>query len=176
MRLRLIGSLCSLVIAVSLSCQFACAAPSVSTGTQTDALREKDKELPQTGVLSSSIQTNSGKVAEQLPWGGVDQQGNSSAPITAQVLRDGDKWRLRVFNNSELRYTFTIRVEQLNKDSKSLRSDSFSFTLPAKGAADRLISMAYEAAGTRVVMAGWKREEKKVEPTAVPQEATPPAA
>lgn len=130
---------------------------------------DKDAKLPQTGVLSSSIQTNSGKLQQQLPWGGVDQQGAAAAPITAQVLRDGDKWRLKVFNNSELKYTFTVRVVQLNKDGKNLRADSFSFTLPAKGANERLLSMAYEAAGTRVEMAGWKREEKKIEATPTPE-------
>ena len=166
MRLKpIIGYLVTLVVFALSSFQYVAAAPEEA----------KEPELPQTGVLSSSIQTNSGKLQQNLPWGGVDQQGNSSAPITSQVLRDGDKWRLKVFNNSELRYTFTIRVEQLNKESKTLRTDSFSFALPSKGAADRMISMASDAAGTRVVMAGWKREEKKVEPTAAPSE-TPQAA
>lgn len=92
---------------------------------------KKDKELPSRGVLSSTTQGGFAVNNVAEPFGGEDPSGRSVSPITGSVVKGpGDRWILKVFNNSETdTYSVDVEVIQLNGNRALVRRDAFTYLL-----------------------------------------------
>ncbi len=110
---------------------------------------KKQRDLPKSGTLSTSIST--GSVASQIPgvWGGVNAMGDDPAPIAGSVSRSSaNSWEMKIFNQSEDTYSVNLAVIQTNDRGSQVRSDSFSYTLKPKQSESRSLP-----AGTGAVTA-----------------------
>jgi hypothetical protein len=110
----------------------------------------KEKELPKSGNLSTSVMSGAPTTEIPDPFGGVDLDDAESAPITGSVSRiDEDTWRMRVFNNSQDAYSVNLGVQQRDDGGRVIKTDNFSYTLKAGASAEQSIqsaSGAFEAA------------------------------
>lgn len=95
---------------------------------------KKDKELPRSGVLSSTTQGGLAVNNVPEPFGGEDPSGREVSPITGSVVKaSGERWRLKVTNNSETdTYTVDVEVVQLNGNRAVVKRDAFTYTLKPK--------------------------------------------
>jgi hypothetical protein len=110
----------------------------------------KEKELPKSGNLSTSVMSGAATTEVPDPFGGVDLGDAESAPITGSVSRiDEDTWRMRVFNNSQDVYSVNLGVQQRDDTGRVIKTDNFSYTLKGGASAEQSItsaSGAFEAA------------------------------
>jgi hypothetical protein len=109
----------------------------------------KEKELPKSGNLSTSVMSGAATTEVPDPFGGIDISDEESAPITGSVSRiDQDTWRMRVYNNSQDVYSVNLGVQQRDDSGRVLKTDNFSYTLKPGTSAEQSIqsaSGAYEA-------------------------------
>lgn len=110
----------------------------------------KEKELPKSGNLSTSVMSGAATTEVPDPFGGIDIDDAEAAPITGSVSRiDEDTWRMRVFNNSQDVYSVNLGVQQRDDTGRVIKTDNFSYTLKGGTSAERSIqsaSGAFEAA------------------------------
>lgn len=126
----------SIVVALLV---FTAASAAVANPKESD----KKKELPKSGNLSTSI--NSGSVSSSVPdpFGGIEIGEGEGSPISGSISRlDEDTWQMRVFNNSQDTYSVNLGVKQRDEDGRTLKSDSFSYTLKPGSSAERPIQAA----------------------------------
>ena len=105
--------------------------------------KEKGKDLPKSGNLSTSFISGAASSSVPDPFGGVDIGDEGSAPITGSVSRiDADTWRMRVFNNSQDVYSVNLGVAQRDDRGATLKTDNFSYTLKPGSSAEETIQSA----------------------------------
>ena len=75
------------------------------------------------------------------------------------------QWIARVYNNSEDAIRATFQVIQLNKVGARLKTDTLSFSLPAKGKAEQTIASANGTDNCELNIVSWSGPKKKPEPT-----------
>lgn len=117
------------------------ACTSVVLPSVTVAEVKKDKDLPSSGVLSSTTQGGSAVNNVAEPFGGEDPSGRAVSPITGSVVKGaGERWRVKVFNNSETdTYSVDVEVNQLNGNKALVKRDAFTFVLKPKGSKDTTV-------------------------------------
>ena len=95
-----------------------------------------EKVLPKSGSLSSTVTGGyRGSMGVDVPWGENVLSEEPTSPITGSVSRvSPGQWVMRVFNNSEDRYSVNLEVAQYNIRGAQIKGDSFSYTLKAKEA------------------------------------------
>lgn len=91
---------------------------------------EPKKELPKSGVLSSTYSGGATNVAADLPWG--DEVGaKDPSPVTGSISRAGERtWKVRLFNNSKgSPYSISVEAVQYAKNGNPVKRDSYSYSL-----------------------------------------------
>ena len=138
------------------------APPSKSGDTKAVENKEKKKEeLPQKGVLSTTVTKSYKNAKLDIPWGSTDAVGGGVSPITGSVSRFSEKeWLVKVFNNSDKRYSFNVKVTQYSDRGSQVKSDSFSYTLKPKESVDRKLSRSSGARDAQLSLEGWKALDK----------------
>ncbi|MCI5065655.1 hypothetical protein MRY87_08020 [bacterium] len=98
---------------------------------QVSAEEEKKIREPETGTLAGF--RSGGFEGLSLGVAGMEDQdmySESSRPISGSVSRIGKRdWVAKVFNNSEYKYSVTIRVVEFDKRDKPTKNTSFSAIL-----------------------------------------------
>lgn len=132
------------------------ATPAWSEGTK------KERELPQSGVLSGSTSGGFGSHAVAEPWGGVTTEGESGAPIQGSASRIDDRtWLVKVFNNSEDKFRVTIQLIQRDGENRKVKTNSFATSIPGGGKEERRMPGHPSATNSEVRLVSWKRFKKK---------------
>ena len=108
----------------------------------------QDKDLPQSGTLSTTVQT--GRAANVAPGPfGFEELGKSEvSPITGSVSRaKPGEWVVKVFNNSPSD-TYSVDVEVLQRNDREVvvKRDAFSYTLKPNSSKEQPVS---EGVGVR---------------------------
>lgn len=127
-------------------------------------------KLSKQGILASTVGGQYG-TARQGTWADVDTAGESKAPISASISRQGGSgWKLAVYNNGENAYSFSVRVVQLTQGGSKAKTDSFTFSLKPGERAERQMSSGSGAVGAQVVLESYKR--LKARPGASPKSSS----
>ncbi|MBX7144444.1 MAG: hypothetical protein K1X79_08355 [Oligoflexia bacterium] len=118
----------------------------------------KKKELPQTGVLSSTAQTGYNQKSVGGLWGDPYGRGSDAgAPISGSVSRlSAKEWNMSVSNASKDPYSVSLEVAQFDARGTKVRSDSFSYTLSAGQRIDRRIASATNTVDCQLKLRQWK--------------------
>jgi len=117
----------------------------------------EEDELPGSGTLSvSGVGGFEGKTVDGV-WGGLDGKGDQKAPISGSVSRAGrDKWVMRLFNNSEDKYSVNVEVVQQDEAGKSIKKDRYSYTLSAGESKERSINARANTEQCQLNLTSWK--------------------
>lgn len=118
---------------------------------------KKDKDLPATGVLSSTTQGGFAVNNVAEPFGGEDPSGRSVSPITGSVVRGpGDRWFLKVFNNSEAdTYSVDVEVIQLNANRAVVKRDAFTYTLKPGSSKEGSVGSGVGTKSAQLTLSGY---------------------
>jgi hypothetical protein len=113
----------------------------IGLGSVAHAEVKKDKDLPSRGVLSSTTQGGLAVNNVAEPFGGEDPSGREVSPITGSVVKAaGDRWRLKVFNNSDANtYSVDVEVVQLNSTRALVKRDAFTYVLKPKASKEQTV-------------------------------------
>lgn len=124
--------------------------------------KRKERELPKSGLLSSSASSGYGSRATDLPFGGLDLDGRDAAPVSGSVSKlGGDRYVARLFNNTKDEpISVSAEVVQVNRSGTRVRSDSFSTTLAPGQKYERQISAASSVADVQLALRSWKSLKK----------------
>ncbi len=103
----------------------------------------KERELPKSGQLSTSVTSGAATTTVPDPFGGIDVSDGEPAPITGSVSRiDAENWRMRVYNNSQDTYSVNLGVQQRDDTGMTIKTDNFSYTLKPGASAEQSIIAA----------------------------------
>lgn len=117
-----------------------------------------DKDLPKSGVLSSSYNAGGQKISAPIPWNKKGESAGSEAPISGSVSQLSQKqWKMTVSNNSGDDFNVSLRLKQLGSHGETLKSDNFSFRLKAKSSENRVVSTASNSFDSELELLSWKR-------------------
>lgn len=97
----------------------------------------KEKE-PRLGNLAGSGVTNANGSRGYV---GADAFGEDKNPITGSMSKKSNSCVLKVFNNSDDRYSASVAGIGMDKDGKVTKRDTFSFTLGAKQSSERSMTV-----------------------------------
>ena len=97
-----------------------------------------------------------------IPWGENVLSEEPTSPITGSVSRvSPGQWVMRVFNNSEDRYSVNLEVAQYNIRGAKIKGDSFSYTLKPKETAERPINAESSTDRCELNLKSWKNLSEK---------------
>jgi hypothetical protein len=134
------------------------------------APKEKEKDLPKSGNLSTSVTSGAASSTFPDPFGGVGIADEDSAPITGSVSRiDEDTWRMRVFNNSQDVYSVNLGVKQRDDRGATVKTDNFSYTLKPGASAEQTIQSASGAMEADLDLRSYRKVTKA---KAAPEQAS----
>jgi len=130
---------------------------------------EKKKELPKSGVLSSTYSGGATSVTADLPWG-EEVGSKESSPVTGSISRANDRtWRARIYNNSETApYSVSVEALQYSKTGKVVKRDSYSYTLRPGEAKEVDVASGIDVNNAELKLVRWKDltpSKPKVEPS-----------
>lgn len=150
-------------------------AGALPAAAENETKAEKKEELPKSGVLSRSGTAGGGRKSTTvaMPWGGVDQASQSTAPIAGSVSKiSAREWKAFIVNNSEDTYEVDVRVVQLDKRGTQVKTDSFSYTLKPKQAVERMVAATFSTMDAQLMLERWKllSAKKKEAPQNLPQD------
>lgn len=161
MKKQFLKSTLALLFAVFLTSFAFAEEPAAPAEVPAEAAPKKQKDLPRSGSLSSSISGIHDSRAIPGPWGGVDVKGETASPITGSVSKiSANKWQMRVFNNSEDSYSVSLAVHQYNRVGTKIKSDSFSYSLRPGASAERTLSSLAETEQCTLDLVNWKKTSK----------------
>jgi len=121
---------------------------------------EPEKDLPKSGVLSSTSVGGYGTRKVDEPWG-FDDSGRETAPITGSVSREGARWVARIFNNHpENTYSADVQVNLYNRAGTKVQSGAFSLTKKPGQSVERTVSGPSNVESATVELKGWKNLSK----------------
>ena len=125
----------------------------ISLGSLAHADEAKPKKLPKSGLLASTSISGAGNTIVTDTFGGEDLTGTDIAPITGSVSRLNEKtWSLKVFNNSDDTYSFSVDLIQKNDAGSVLSNSSYSFQLRARSSDSRQVQSVLNASGADLVL------------------------
>lgn len=118
----------------------------------------KKKELPQSGVLSSTASTGYNQKSVAGLWGDPYGRGSEAgAPISGSVSRLSPKeWNMSVSNSSKDPYSVSLEVVQFDARGTRVKGDSFSYTLAPAQRIDRRIASAVNTVDCQLKLLQWK--------------------
>jgi len=118
---------------------------------------ESSKDLPKTGDLAASLSGGYGSRELAEPWGGVDERGDETSPITGSISkRNTREWTMRVFNNSDDPYSVQLQVQLYGRTGGATKTDTFSYSLKPKSSAERTILAPVGTEEARLALLSWK--------------------
>lgn len=121
---------------------------------------KKERELPKSGVLSGTNTLHGGGSTVEGSWGG-DVLSQESPPVSGSISRDGRSWVMRVFNNSEDKYSVDVEVVQQDKSGKKLKSDYYSLSLAPGEKTERKLSANARTENCFLKLNKWTKKELK---------------
>lgn len=134
--------------------------------TPTPAQTPEEKIFPKSGTLASSGVSLTGGASGD--WVDPDLQGDKLPPLSATIAKSSaSEWKLEVKNNLAKLVSAEIELVITTIDGKKLKTEHYSFSLPAKGAGLRVVSIPPNGAGYKVNLQSWK--------TSVPRTKATPA-
>jgi hypothetical protein len=147
----------ALACLLALSAQVVCFA-----GAQAEEAEKKSTPLPQSGSLSTSMQT--GNVNNKIPdvWGGNDPSGEKQPPVSGSVSRkNADTWIMRVFNTSEDTYSVDLEVVQFNERGAKVKGDFMSYVLKPGVSKERELRAGLGAREAQLNLRRYRKFETK---------------
>lgn len=126
---------------------------------------DQEKDLPKSGVLSSTSSGGYGSRNVAEPWG-TDDAGRAAAPITGSVSASpGKGWVARIFNNNnEDSYSADLSVKLYNRQGAVVKTDSFSIQLKPGQSVERAVSAPSSVTEGQLELRQWKNLSKKEGP------------
>jgi len=125
---------------------------------------ESSKDLPKSGVLSSSGMGGPRGWTVPEPWGGVDAQGSEASPISGSVSRkNAREWVMRVFNNSSDPYAVTVQVKFLSPVGSALKTETYSYTLKGTSSTERALLGPVGVSEGQLSLVSWKNLAPKTD-------------
>ena len=142
------------------------------------ALFAEEQELPKSGMLSETITGTHDSLSVPGPWGGLNREGGAAAPVSGSVSRaSAGQWIMRLFNNSGESYNVDVAVVQYDRMGKSVKRDSFSYSLRPNQSVDRSVSSTLNSENAALELIRWKKVGGKDKPAAgAPKSAEAPVS
>ena len=154
---RLFGVLMAAGLALSAAAGIAGAQ---SGGEKKEAGEEKELDLPRSGSLAGTLTSGRDSKAVPMPWGDTDISGKKKPPISASISRlNATRWILKVFNNSEDRYSIDLEVVQFGQGSRRLSSNHYSYFLKPQQSAERQVSTTSLVTNCEVNLSSWRNPD-----------------
>ncbi|MFM1847568.1 MAG: hypothetical protein RL417_1042 [Pseudomonadota bacterium] len=137
---------------------------------------ESSENLPKSGDLAASLSGGYGSRELQEPWGGVDERGEESSPITGSISKKNSReWVMRVFNNSDDPYSVQVQVNMYGRTGGKTKTDTYSYTLKSKSSTERSLLAPSGTEEARLALLSWKNLAPKTDakvPAKAPEGST----
>ena len=129
-----------------------------------DKKEERKRELQKTGTLASARGGSGYEGVNVGVWGQDDKDlySEAAAPITGSVSQlNKREWVVKVFNNSEDRYSITLRVDEMNKAGKKIDYSTYSAVLAGGEKWERKFNARENTKQAELQLTSWKNLDEK---------------
>ncbi len=121
--------------------------------------KEETRNLPKRGLLSGSFRTSGSGVNVQDGWGREDTDvfTEDRSPITGSVSRvNAREWALKVYNNSEDKYSISVKIDELDKKGQRVNSFFRSYTMDGKSNRSENFTARFNTEQAQLELVSWR--------------------
>jgi hypothetical protein len=124
-----------------------------------DEKEQDQRNLPKSGILSGSFRTSGSGMNVQDGWGreDTDMFSEDKSPITGSVSRvNARDWAIRVYNNSEDKYSLSVRVTEFDKNKKPINTMTRSYTMDGKSNRSENFTARFNTEQAQLELVSWR--------------------